>query len=153
MPLGIEDSFFMGKLAERGVERTRVASIEYTFKPPSFQGDEGGDKEEDEDEDEEFADDDDIVGTDDVTIAGLEGEECDKQKEGGAAGDVPRGLLGMMASALKETDPEEAAGVADLAWKLRGREYFFDPRMFNNDEVRMAGPPHVARQVSARGSW
>lgn len=50
---------------------------------------------------------------------------------------APRlGLLATMASALKETDPEEGAAIDGLARRLAGREYFLDPRVFNYPQVR-----------------
>lgn len=130
-PLNVENTLFMGQLAAHGVDKTRIASIEYSLKPPSLkaQGEGNADKG-GNDEDNEVADADDIVGIDDYEAASKQG----KVGENGSG--VPNGILGMMASALKETDPEEGAQLETLAHKLRGREYFLDPRMFNHHKVR-----------------
>lgn len=68
----------------------------------------------------------DIVGIEDGDIATRAEED-----QGGAR----LGLLGMMASAIRETDPQESAAIEDLARKLVGREYFLDPRVFNHSQV------------------
>ena len=68
----------------------------------------------------------DIVGIEDSDIATRAEED-----QGGAR----LGLLGMMASAIRETDPQESAAIDGLARKLVGREYFLDPRVFNHRQV------------------
>lgn len=68
----------------------------------------------------------DIVGIEDGDIATRAEED-----QGGAR----LGLLGMMASAIRETDPQESAAIDGLARKLVGREYFLDPRVFNHRQV------------------
>lgn len=68
----------------------------------------------------------DIVGIEDGDIATRAEED-----QGGAR----LGLLGMMASAIRETDPPESAAIDGLARKLVGREYFLDPRVFNHRQV------------------
>lgn len=68
----------------------------------------------------------DIVGIEDGDIATRAEED-----QGGAR----LGLLGMMASAIRETDPQESVAIEGLARKLVGREYFLDPRVFNHRQV------------------
>lgn len=81
---------------------------------------------------------DEIVGIEDVetTVTG-DGDGGPGDKEEGL------GLLGMMASALKETDPDESAAMKGLARKLVGREYFLDPRVFNHRQVLLFTPARL----------
>ncbi|CAM9245435.1 unnamed protein product [Scytosiphon promiscuus] len=177
IPLGLEDSFFMGGLSAYGVDPTRIASVEHTFKIPgrsaagkaaqpmpsaaesgsekqpaagvkSGSGSDGGSgrrkdvsmvgPEPSSELRQGAAGDDEIVGSEDI--------EEDVDDEG-----APRlGLLATMASALKETDPEEGAAIDGLARRLAGREYFLDPRVFNYPQVRDACIPAANGHFTAK---
>lgn len=155
----------MGGLCARGVDEGRVASIEHTFKPPgsgseyaSGGGDDdggsttapppptassatgqrgggGGSRRTAVVGPPPSADSKGVAEIDD--IVGIEDNDGAASREETAGGGARLGILGMMASALKETDPEEGAALEGLARKLIGRQYFLDPRVFNLSQVNV----------------
>ncbi|CAM9980398.1 unnamed protein product [Pylaiella littoralis] len=172
-PLGVEDSFFMGGLSACGVETSRIAHVEHTFKIPDRSGTEfwqdgrspspaarastqaagnGGSKGRDS-------------GGNTAAMVGFKPSAGSRQSVAGGGGvvetesldediddeGVPRlERLAAMASGLKETDPEEGAAVDGLARKLAGREYFLDPRVFNHPQMRDACMPAANGHFTAK---
>lgn len=143
----------MGSLRARGVDDERVASVEHAFRPPSSADGGGGAPAAPVDSaapatQRRKRGEIDVVGPppsgaqrvgDVGDIVGIEDNDLATTSPGGTrvGGEEERlGLLGMMASALKENDPLESASVEGLARKLSGREYFLDPRVFNHRQVR-----------------
>ncbi|CAM9995566.1 unnamed protein product [Choristocarpus tenellus] len=130
VPLGLEDSFFMGDLGTMGIPDERIASVEHALPvgiaPGSGESSEGGGG---------------------VSSPVGVGEEEEEEEEG-----VGRalGMLGEMAKAVKEEDPEEGAALEDLSRKLRGREYLLDPRVFNYRQMREACIPAANGHFTAR---
>ena len=113
----------MGRLHARGVEETRIASIDHTFSPPGSisNGGDGGN-----------GGDDPVPGTQGVvSIEDLEMSEADGEDQA-----AKTGFLSLLVSVLRENDPAEANALQVLARKLAGREYFLDPRIFNYRQVR-----------------
>lgn len=127
IPLGLEDSFYMGRIHTRGVEEHRIASVEHVFNPngPGLSGTGNDDGRSGSGDDEVVPGSRGIVSIEDLEMEGNEGQEEAARS----------GFLGILASVLKETDPAEAVAIEGFSRKLAGREYFLDPRVFNYRQV------------------
>lgn len=109
-PLGLEDSFYMGGLSARGVEPSRIAHVEHTFKVPGRSPSRSGQEEEKE-----------------SAAAGQSTQQATGSSRGGRGGRRSRGttaLVGPEISAESKqsvADEDEVVGNEDIDEVKTGR--------------------------------